>query len=89
MWLSNRDMIQAAEKAIEAPPFGFAVVNLVSNNKGMRWDIEHTREVIGYVPLDSATPVIGEKAREADRIARGRAIVPGSWFDEHFADVKG
>jgi uronate dehydrogenase len=89
MWLSNSDMIQAAEKAIEAPPFGFAVVNLVSNNKGMRWDIGHTREIIGYVPLDSATPVIGEVARETDRVARAATITPGSWFDEHFTDVKG
>jgi nucleoside-diphosphate-sugar epimerase len=87
MWLSNRDMNQAVDKAIAAPPFGFAVVNLVSNNAGMRWDIEHTREVIGYVPLDAATPVIADKQREDDRIARARTIAPGDWFDERFFSV--
>ena len=89
MWLSNRDMNQAAERAIEAENFGFAVVNLVSNNAGMRWDIEHTREIIGYVPLDTATPVIDETARATDALARQATIVPGTWFDENFAVVEG
>ena len=88
MWLSNRDMIQAVEKAIEAPPFGFAVVNLVSNNAGMRWDIEHTREVIGYVPLDSAAPVITEATRQMDELARGKAMQPGQWFNESFSPIE-
>ena len=87
MWLSNRDMNQAVEKAIEAPPFGFAIVNLESNNKGMRWDIEHTRRVIGYVPLDSATPVINEDKLEEDRIAREKRPVPGTWLNENYEDV--
>ncbi|MDO8360639.1 MAG: NAD(P)-dependent oxidoreductase [Devosia sp.] len=89
MWLSNGDMIQAAERAIAAEPFGFAAVNLVSDNLGMRWDIAHTRNVIGYVPLDSATPVIDERARAADALARQATIVPGTWFDENFTVVEG
>lgn len=88
MWLSNRDMIQAAEKAIEAPSFGFAVVNLESNNLGMRWDIEHTRKIIGYVPLDRATPVMEEANRKADEIAREKRLMPGRWYDEHFDDIE-
>lgn len=87
MWLSNRDMNQAMDKAIEAPSFGFAVVNLESSNAGMRWDLEHTREVIGYIPLDSATPEMGEANREADRIARAQTIQPGQWFTEHFTPI--
>ena len=89
MWLSNRDMNQAAERSIEAERIGFAVVNLVSNNVGMRWDVEHTRRVIGYVPLDTAVPVIDAKARATDELSRSRRIVPGKWFDEHFTDVAG
>ena len=73
---------------IEAPPFGFAIVNLESNNAGMRWDIAHTRRVTGYVPLDSATPVINEDKLEEDRIAREKRLVPGQWFDEDFNPVK-
>lgn len=88
MWLSNRDMNQAMDKAIAAPSFGFAVVNLESNNAGMRWDLERTREVIGYVPLDSATPVITDKQREEDNVARAVRIVPGQWLDEHFTVVE-
>jgi hypothetical protein len=87
MWLSNRDMNQAMDKAIAAPPFGFAIVNLESNNAGMRWDIEHTRSVIGYVPLDAATPVIDDKNREDDRVARAKTIRPGEWFNEEFDAV--
>jgi nucleoside-diphosphate-sugar epimerase len=88
MYLSNRDMIQAAEKAIEAPSFGFAVVNLESNNAGMRWDIEHTKKVIGYVPEDNVTPVVTDATRAMDAEARKKTIVPGTFFDEHF-DVVG
>ena len=88
MWLSNRDMNQAMDKAIAAPPFGFAIVNLESNNAGMRWDIEHTRKVIGYVPLDSATPVMEDANREDDRVARAKTIRPGEWFNEEFDTVE-
>ena len=88
MWLSNRDMNQAIEKAIEAPPFGFDIVYLMSRNDGMRWDIEHTREVIGYVPLDHATPVMTPERIEEDRIARAVRLEPGTWYDEHFHAVE-
>ena len=87
MWLSNRDMNQAIDKAIAAPSFGFAVVNLESNNAGMRWDIEHTRRVIGYVPLDSATPVMLDANREQDRIAQAKTRQHREWWDEHFDAV--
>ena len=87
MWLSNRDMMQAVEKALEAPPFGFERVYLMSRNEGMRWDIEHTRKIIGYEPLDSATPVMTEERIEEDRIAAAQTIVPGQWFSEHFRPI--
>lgn len=88
MWLSNRDMNQAMDRAIAAPSFGFAVVNLVSNNAGMRWDIEHTRKVIGYVPLDSVTPEITDATREMDRLARAVRIEPGQWLAENFQTIE-
>ncbi len=87
MWLSNGDMLHAAECAIAAPSFGYAVVNLVSNNVGMRWDIAHTRAVIGYVPRDTASPVITEATRRMDAEARARRVAPGTWLDEHFDRV--
>ena len=53
MWLSNRDLIQAFEKAVDAPDdVRFAVLNLTSENEGSRWDIEATKQIIGYRPTD-------------------------------------
>ena len=89
MWLSNRDMNQAMEKAIEAENVPFAVLNLESNNPGMRWDIEQTRQVIGYVPQDGHTPVITPELEAEDEAARKATMAPGTWFDEYFSPVKG
>ncbi len=53
MWLSNRDFCQVMEKCILAEPeFSFTVVNAMSNNAGMRWDLEPTRRLLGYEPQD-------------------------------------
>ena len=40
------------ERAILAKNVEFAVLNLMSDNPGMRWDIVETRAVIGYDPQD-------------------------------------
>jgi NAD+ dependent glucose-6-phosphate dehydrogenase len=54
MWLSNRDLCQGFEKAVIAPDdVRFATLNLMSDNPGMRWDIESTRHTIGYSPSDA------------------------------------
>ena len=53
MWLSNRDFCQLMERCIEADPaIDFAIVNGMSNNTGMRWDIEQARRLVGYRPED-------------------------------------
>lgn len=53
MWMSNRDMCQLFEKCITADhAIRFAVLNGMSNNTGMRWDIASARELIGYEPED-------------------------------------
>jgi NAD+ dependent glucose-6-phosphate dehydrogenase len=55
-WLSNRDYCQLLTCCIEADPsIRFAVINGVSANTGMRWDIESAREWLGYEPLDDVT----------------------------------
>lgn len=89
MWLSNRDMMHAMERAIEAENVPFAILNLVSNNPGMRWDITHTRDTIGYQPQDGHVPNIEAHQIEADAEARRVTTAPGAWFDEHFTRVKG
>jgi uronate dehydrogenase len=56
MWLSNRDYCQLMERSIVADlPEPFVVVNGMSNNTGMRWDLEDTRRVLGYQPQDDVT----------------------------------
>lgn len=89
MWLSNRDMMHAIERSIEAEDVGFAIVNLVSDNPGMRWDLGHTRRVIGYEPRDGHTTVVTEKVCADDEEARATAMPPGTWFNEYFEAVRG
>jgi uronate dehydrogenase len=56
MWLSNRDFCQLMEQCIVAEPsVRFAVVNGMSANTGMRWDIEYTRRLVGYAPRDDVS----------------------------------
>jgi len=56
MWLSNRDFCHLMERCLLADlSSSFVIVNGMSNNTGMRWDIEHTRRVLGYEPQDDVT----------------------------------
>jgi uronate dehydrogenase len=56
MWLSNRDFCQLMERCLVAElPERFVVVNGMSDNAGMRWDIEQTRRLLGYQPEDDVT----------------------------------
>lgn len=54
MWLSDRDFLDGMTNAATAPSTGFAIVNLMSNNPGMRWSLEETRRVLGFTPQDGA-----------------------------------
>jgi NAD+ dependent glucose-6-phosphate dehydrogenase len=67
MWLSDRDFCNAMERGVLAEGVGFAVLNLMSDNPGMRWDIETTKRTIGYAPKDGAAAVMTDelKADEA------------------------
>lgn len=52
MWLSDRDYLQGMKCAIDARNVDYAVLNLMSDNPGMRWDLEPTRDLIGFRPED-------------------------------------
>ncbi|MEJ1159789.1 NAD-dependent epimerase/dehydratase family protein [Prosthecomicrobium sp. N25] len=56
MWLSNRDFLQVVEKALRAEagawPAPGIVVNAMSDNAGMVWDLGATRRLLGYTPQD-------------------------------------
>lgn len=70
MWLSNRDLCHAMERAVLAEGVPFAVLNLMSNNPGMRWDIATTSRVIGYAPRDSHEAVITPEIEQDEATAR-------------------
>lgn len=77
MWLSNRDMLAALQGALEAAEPGFAILNLTSDNPGMRWDLSAARRVIGYSPQDGHELVMTPSVADDD--ARSRAGVLHSW----------
>lgn len=56
MWLSNADLVQLFDAAVEAEieDRAFLVVNGVSRNHGTRWDLSDAAEVLGYLPEDDA-----------------------------------
>jgi NAD+ dependent glucose-6-phosphate dehydrogenase len=83
MWLGNADWEQAAVKAITHPYQGSALLNIVSDNSGMRWDIEEAHDVIGYVPTEHHRPILSRQgavqnlgARIRDRIVPRAAAIP-------------
>lgn len=80
MWLGNRDWAQAVRKSVTAPFSGFAVLNIVSRNAGMRWDIAEALRTIGYEPAESHEPRQGLSNRIKDWGARIReaALPTGS-----------
>ncbi len=58
-WISHRDMAALARCAIEAPPYGFAVVYGVSANRRARWTSPDAAR-LGYAPQDDAEEYAGE-----------------------------
>jgi len=63
MWLSNRDFIQAFERALTADAGGWPapgiVVNAVSANAGTPWELGGARALIGYAPVDNVWNELG------------------------------
>jgi NAD+ dependent glucose-6-phosphate dehydrogenase len=62
MWLSNDDMIQLFECAVEADlgDREFLVVNGMSNNSGMRWDLGPATEWLGFQPEDDSNTTLDD-----------------------------
>jgi uronate dehydrogenase len=66
MWLSNHDLCHGMERAVLAKGISFAVLNLMSDNPGMRWDLTATRKAIGYAPSDGAAPEMTKALAECE-----------------------
>jgi nucleoside-diphosphate-sugar epimerase len=82
MWLSNEDWAQAVVKSCLAPFAGAAVINIISDNAGMRWDLAGALAAIGYVPASHHRPTLGLAGTLRDFSARLREAI---W--PQFADV--
>ena len=54
MWLSDRDFLQLMLYSLTAVlPEPFLIVNGMSANAGMRWDLSVARTILGYAPHDN------------------------------------
>ena len=55
VWCSQRDIAQMVDRCVNAPDHvDFDIFYAVSNNRWSYRDISHARDVVGYVPEDSA-----------------------------------
>lgn len=56
LWLSNTDLVRLFDGAVEAEieDRTYVVVNGMSRNRGMRWDLSDAAELLGYLPVDDA-----------------------------------
>jgi hypothetical protein len=65
MWLSNRDLVGMFLAAIDADadawPARGIVINCVSANQNMPWDLEPSRQWLGYTPLDDVWEVLSKE----------------------------
>jgi nucleoside-diphosphate-sugar epimerase len=89
MWLSNRDFIDGVRCAIAVRNMPFAIVNVVSNNVGMRWDLKYTQRVLGFTPQDGFTPNLSPEDKAEEEMARRAQLVPGQWLDQRFKPLRG
>lgn len=56
MWLSDRDFLHLMDCCLSSPlPEPFPIVNGMSANTGMRWDLSTARTVLGYRPQDNVS----------------------------------
>lgn len=66
-WVSERDMNQLFERAIEVEDLPFAILHGVSDNRFKRLDIRITRKLVGYAPQDNAFDFFGTGIDNGER----------------------
>ena len=84
MWLSDRDLFSGVLCAIDAKDVDFAAVNLMSNNPGMRWNIQETADAIGFIPADGARAKITTAIRVKSGLRQMICFSLPRWFDRTF-----
>jgi len=89
MWLSNRDFVAGVQAALSVLDVPFAILNLVSNNPGMKWDLTETRRILGFSPKDGFASHAAPEDVAEDQTARLARLVPGQWLDQRFRPIPG
>lgn len=85
MWLSDRDYLHGMKQALLADVNGYVVVNLMSNNKGMKWCIDSAKQSIGYTPIDGSPAKLPINVRIKEVFAwMGQRLFPalGRWVGQ-------
>jgi uronate dehydrogenase len=60
MWLSDRDFLHLMDCCLTAElQEPFVIVNGMSRNAGMRWDLDSTARILGYQPRDNVNQLTG------------------------------
>jgi len=86
MWLSDRDFFNGMQCAIDAENIKFEILNLMSDNPNMRWDIERTKKIIGYKPKDGHYAALNAKIKiRSAAIEYMTRKLPG-WLGKTFPD---
>jgi hypothetical protein len=55
----------------------------------MSWDLEQTRQVLGFSPQDGFTSIASPEDVAEDAAARLARLVPGQWLDQRFQPLRG
>ncbi len=54
LWISTRDLAALIELCFESPR-RFGIYNATSSNSQRQWDLQRTRDELGYAPVDDVT----------------------------------
>lgn len=84
MWLSDRDFLDGVKSAIKAKDVNFAALNLMSNNPGMRWDMQETSDTIGFAPQDGSEATVNLKLKVQAQLKKLIVFSLPRWFERRF-----
>ncbi len=84
MWLSDSDFLEGVKAAITVEGVKFAAVNLISNNPGMRWNVEETASTIGFIPKDGSVAQMNFKLRFQEQLKKLVTLTLPRWIEKRF-----
>lgn len=84
MWLSDRDFLAGMGAAITVSDVRFAAVHLMSNNPGMRWNVEETELLLGFALQDGAPAKLTLALRLQASLKKLFTFSIPRFFEKHF-----